>query len=122
MGSAVSSGVNNDDLVNNLVKEKYITSHQVEEVFRSVDRGHFVDGRINEPPLEDDILNGRPRRRSVSAYEDLAWREGNLHLSAPCIYTHVMEELDLKAGLSFLNLGWYIYTFSLYNDLMNRCV
>ena len=94
MGNAVSSGVNNDDLVNNLVEEKYITSKLVEQVFRAVDRGHFVaDSRDNES------------NSTSSAYDDLAWREGNLHLSAPCIYTHVMEELDLKPGMSFLNLG-----------------
>lgn len=37
--------------------------------------------------------------------QDLAWRHGNIHLSAPCIYSEVMEALDLHPGLSFLNLG-----------------
>ena len=37
--------------------------------------------------------------------QDLAWRHGNIHLSAPCIYSEVMEALDLYPGLSFLNLG-----------------
>ena len=109
MGSAVSSGVNNDDLVNNLVKEKYITSHQVEQVFRAVDRGHFVDTFLAENFEGSQGTNQQTRslsrRPNITAYEDLAWREGNLHLSAPCIYTHVMEELDLKSGLSFLNIG-----------------
>ncbi|CAB1336330.1 unnamed protein product, partial [Coregonus sp. 'balchen'] len=40
-----------------------------------------------------------------NAYKDLAWRHGNIHLSAPCIYSEVMEALDLQPGLSFLNLG-----------------
>lgn len=39
------------------------------------------------------------------ALQDLAWRHGNIHLSAPCIYSEVMEALDLHPGLSFLNLG-----------------
>lgn len=38
-------------------------------------------------------------------YKDLAWKHGNIHLSAPCIYSEVMEALDLQPGLSFLNLG-----------------
>lgn len=40
-----------------------------------------------------------------NAYKDLAWKHGNIHLSAPCIYSEVMESLKLEAGLSFLNLG-----------------
>lgn len=38
-------------------------------------------------------------------HQDLAWRHGNIHLSAPCIYSEVMEALDLHPGLSFLNMG-----------------
>lgn len=40
-----------------------------------------------------------------NAYKDLAWKHGNIHLSAPCIYSEVMEALKLQQGLSFLNLG-----------------
>lgn len=35
----------------------------------------------------------------------MAWKHGNLHLSAPCIYSEVMESLKLEPGMSFLNLG-----------------
>lgn len=88
MGGAVARGVDNDDLVDNLKKEDYITSPDVEKAFRAVDRGDFF--------LSSD---------RDSAYEDHAWRSGTLHLSAPCIYSKAAEALDLKDGLSFLNVG-----------------
>ncbi|XP_054772927.2 uncharacterized protein LOC129280962 isoform X1 [Lytechinus pictus] len=88
MGGAVSAGVNNDHLVDNLRDADYIKSNLVEDVFRAVDRGdYYIAGHKD------------------SAYKDLAWKHGNIHLSAPCIYSEVMEALKLEPGLSFLNLG-----------------
>lgn len=88
MGGAVSSGVNNDELIDNLLEADYIRSPLIERVFRAVDRAdYFV-----------------PQSRST-AYKDIAWKLGNLHLSAPCIYSEVLEGLKLEPGLSFLNLG-----------------
>ncbi|CAG9861923.1 unnamed protein product [Phyllotreta striolata] len=88
MGGVVSSGQNNDDLIDNLLEADYIKTPLVERVFRAVDRAEYFlpEGRAN-------------------AYKDLAWKYGNLHLSAPCIYSEVMEGLCLAPGLSFLNLG-----------------
>ena len=88
MGGAVSAGHNNDELTDNLVDGEYIVSPEVEKVFRAVDRAHYY----------------LPEQRE-SAYKDQAWKHGNLHLSAPCIYAEVMEALQLKRGLRFLNLG-----------------
>ncbi|XP_064625900.1 protein-L-isoaspartate O-methyltransferase domain-containing protein 1-like [Lineus longissimus] len=88
MGGAVSAGEDNDDLVDNLVDADYIKTPGVEKVFRAVDRASYY----------------LPDHRD-SAYKDLAWKHGNLHLSAPCIYSEVMESLKLKSSLSFLNLG-----------------
>ncbi|XP_016097346.1 protein-L-isoaspartate O-methyltransferase domain-containing protein 2-like [Sinocyclocheilus grahami] len=88
MGGAVSAGEDNDELIDNLKEAHYIRSELVERAFRAIDR---VDYYLEE--YRD------------SAYKDLAWRHGNLHLSAPCIYSEVMEALDLQPGLSFLNLG-----------------
>ena len=88
MGGAVSSGENNDALVDNLVEADYIKNPEVERVFRAVDRAFYYTEEFRE-----------------TAYKDLAWKHGNLHLSAPCIYSQVMESLELEPGLSFLNLG-----------------
>lgn len=88
MGGAVSSGVNNDDLIDNLVEADYIRSSEIENVFRAVDRGHYFLPEARE-----------------NAYKDFPWKSGHFHMSAPCIYTEVMEGLCLENGLSFLNLG-----------------
>lgn len=88
MGGFVSTGEDNDDLVDNLVESTYISNPLIEKIFRAVDRADYY-----LPECRDD------------AYKDVAWKYGNLHLSAPCIYSEVMESLKLKAGLSFLNLG-----------------
>ncbi|XP_015178456.1 PREDICTED: protein-L-isoaspartate O-methyltransferase domain-containing protein 1-like [Polistes dominula] len=88
MGSAVSSGQNNDELVDNLMTSGYIRTKKVEQVFRAVDRADYFLSLYRE-----------------SAYKDLAWKHGNIHLSAPCVYSLVIEGLSLEPGLSFLNLG-----------------
>ncbi|XP_066145954.1 uncharacterized protein [Euwallacea fornicatus] len=88
MGGAVSSGSNNDELIDNLLEADYIKSSQTERIFRAVDRAEYF----------------LPEARGT-AYKDLAWKSGNLHISAPCIYSEVMEGLNLTSGISFLNLG-----------------
>ncbi|KAI5612283.1 protein-L-isoaspartate (D-aspartate) O-methyltransferase domain containing 2 [Silurus asotus] len=88
MGGAVSAGEDNDELIDNLKEAQYIRSEPVECAFRAIDRADYYLDEFRD-----------------SAYKDLAWRHGNIHLSAPCIYSEVMEALDLQPGLSFLNLG-----------------
>ena len=88
MGGAVSAGEDNDELIDNLVEAEYIKSPHVERIFRAVDRGDYYLEGCKE-----------------NAYRDLAWKHGNIHLSAPCIYSEVMESLKLGPGMSFLNLG-----------------
>ncbi|XP_066539201.1 protein-L-isoaspartate O-methyltransferase domain-containing protein 1 [Hoplias malabaricus] len=88
MGGAVSAGEDNDDLIDNLKEAQYIRTDRVEQAFRAIDRGdYYLEGYRD------------------NAYKDLAWKHGNIHLSAPCIYSEVMEALQLQQGLSFLNLG-----------------
>ncbi|XP_054273851.1 protein-L-isoaspartate O-methyltransferase domain-containing protein 1-like [Macrosteles quadrilineatus] len=88
MGGAVSTGLDNDDLIDNLSQARYIKTPEIEKVFRAVDRATYF--------LPDFKMN---------AYKDLAWKSGNIHISAPCIYSVVMEHLNLSPGLSFLNIG-----------------
>jgi hypothetical protein len=88
MGGSVSAGRDNNELVDNLVDSGHIKSSHVERIFRDVDRGHFYLSTQRN-----------------TAYRDLAWRQGNLHLSAPCIYSEVMEALEIRDGCSFLNIG-----------------
>ena len=88
MGGAFSNGQDNDELIDNLVDSGYIRSKEIEQVFRAVDRGDYFLSSHRD-----------------NAYKDFAWKLGNIHLSAPCIYCEVLEELALKPGLSFLNLG-----------------
>jgi protein-L-isoaspartate O-methyltransferase len=88
MGGSVSSGRTNDELIDNLVESQHIKTEAVESIFRAVDRAIFYVAS----------------HRDV-AYRDLAWREGNVHISAPCIYSEVMEALKIEQGLSFLNIG-----------------
>ncbi|XP_060086592.1 protein-L-isoaspartate O-methyltransferase domain-containing protein 2 [Heteronotia binoei] len=86
MGGAVSAGEDNDELIDNLKEAQYIRTELVEQAFRAVEDYYLEEFKDN-------------------AYKDLAWKHGNIHLSAPCIYSEVMEALDLQPGLSFLNLG-----------------
>ncbi|KAM9789555.1 protein-L-isoaspartate O-methyltransferase domain-containing protein 1 [Neosynchiropus ocellatus] len=88
MGGAVSVGEDNDDLIDKLKEAHYIRSETVEQAFRAIDRAdYYVEGY------------------KENAYKDMAWKHGHIHLSAPCIYSEVMEALQLQPGLSFLNLG-----------------
>ncbi|KAK9294001.1 hypothetical protein QLX08_011208 [Tetragonisca angustula] len=62
--------------------------------------GAAVSSGESNDELVDNLMKYGER-----AYNDLAWKHGNIHLSAPCIYSEVMESLSLEPGLSFLNLG-----------------
>lgn len=84
----MSSGRDNNELIDNLMRGKYIRSAEVENVFRALDRADYMSSEVRD-----------------QAYKDLAWRNGSLHMSAPCIYSEVMEALELKTGLTFLNVG-----------------
>ena len=111
MGGAVSAGEDNDDLIDNLKEAYYIRSDLVERAFRAIDRADYYleDYRDNAYKVTLPACFWRPESSLniivLCRYQDLAWRHGNIHLSAPCIYSEVMEALDLHPGLSFLNMG-----------------
>lgn len=87
MGAYIAKPTNKD-MVDRITP--YLSSDRVEAAFRAVDRGMYYE-----------IAEGE----AVDPYDDDPWRRGNLHLSAPCIYAQVVEALQLRPGLSFLNLG-----------------
>jgi Protein-L-isoaspartate carboxylmethyltransferase len=89
MGGSISAGRSNAELVHNLATQHASTqAPQVEELMLGVDRrAYFLPGFEH------------------FAYQDLAWKHNLIHLSAPVIYWEVLDRLQLKPGLSFLNLG-----------------
>ena len=86
MGGVVPKGENNDELIDNLVEAKIITDENVIKVLRQVDRKVFI-----------------PVTHLEDAYKDIAVRSGNIHLSAPCVYCSVLENINLKPGNIFFS-------------------
>ncbi|KTG05669.1 hypothetical protein cypCar_00035800 [Cyprinus carpio] len=99
MGGAVSAGEDNDELIDNLKEAHYIRSELVERAFRAIDRADYY--------LEE---------HRDSAYKDLAWRHGNLHLSAPCIYSEKFDYF-IKTSDSFDKFEFCEPTFVVGNCL-----
>ncbi|CAK9302194.1 unnamed protein product [Gordionus sp. m RMFG-2023] len=67
---------------------KFIRNFNIEEAFRIVDRSYF---------FPKDFVN--------NAYMDMAWKHGDIHISAPCIYSEIIEALNIQHKMSFLNIG-----------------
>ena len=86
MGEAVS-WEDNDDFIDNLKgTQGYL---------------HWKSGTSLRSNWSWRLLFGRLLN---NAYKDLAWKHGNIYLSALCIYSEVMEALKFQPGLYFLNL------------------
>ena len=81
----------NEAMTQMLLNHGSICTESVVKAFRAVDRGFFID-----PP--DDGRNEEVR------YINMPFRNGVQHLSAPGIYGTAIEALDLREGLSFLNV------------------
>jgi len=81
--------VNNDTMVDELVRSGTLTCSEAIAAFKAVDRRCFW------PPGSGSL-----------AYADMPLRSGFLHLSAPHIYAKALESLmPLRPGMSFLNVG-----------------
>lgn len=56
MGGSVSSGKDNDELIDNLIDAALITSKHVENVFRTVDRGNYYTSAADGTPHVNPYL------------------------------------------------------------------
>ncbi|CEF65387.1 Protein-L-isoaspartate(D-aspartate) O-methyltransferase family-containing protein [Strongyloides ratti] len=93
MGGSGSTPIDNDHLVDELIFEASIKSKRNELAFRLVDRKRFF-----------------PQSGKNNAYLLQAWKASDddairIHLSAPGVYAMALEALNIKKGLSFLNIG-----------------
>uniref|UniRef100_A0A7S4PRY4 Protein-L-isoaspartate O-methyltransferase n=1 Tax=Alexandrium monilatum TaxID=311494 RepID=A0A7S4PRY4_9DINO len=75
-------------LVDALMEEGCLGSASAIRAFSAVDRARF---------LTEDCNN--------DAYLDAPVRDGKLHQSAPSVYARALEALELRPGLTFLNVG-----------------
>lgn len=82
-----STGSTNDALVDHLKSSGSIRSPAIEAAFRVVDRAEFLPVDTSE------------------GYDDAPVRHGYFHMSQPSLYADALENLDLRPGLSFLNVG-----------------
>ena len=106
MGGVVPKGQDNDELVDNLIEAKFLFNPNICNIFRRVDRGDFYPGKVHR-----------------DAYRDQAMKSGNIHLSAPCIYCSVMENMDFKPGEDILQFFLNLLTSNLLGKIdMERII
>ena len=77
-------------MVQTLINQGCVCTEAVIAALRAVDRGEFIDS----PDEEGE----------ESRYLNMPFRNGVQHLSAPSIYATALEALELREGMSFLNV------------------
>jgi len=82
----------NDEMCSAMQAQRTIYSPGVARAFKAVDRAYFVSEAGDSESVE-------------AAYTDMPLRHKYFHLSAPSIYGHALEALELSSGASFLNIG-----------------
>ena len=87
-----TSAASHEDLCDRM--RRVTTNEAVIDAFSAVDRNYFAmdENDDREAHLEE-------------VYSDRPYRDSLVHMSAPSIYIQVLDALDLRAGLSFLNIG-----------------
>lgn len=84
-----NSGEQNTEMVKNFRSMSIITTKVVENAFLNIPRAAFLPEDLQDEAYSDSPIRG----------------DDHLHMSAPHMYATVLEALDLKPGMSFLNIG-----------------
>ena len=88
------------ELLDNMKRTGALASPQIMHAFAAVDRAAFAGVTFGS-----DDPEGEMSRLASMIYSDRPFRAGAVHLSAPSIYAKALAALDLRPGLSFLNVG-----------------
>ena len=96
LGSLQRSSETHEHLCAKLRDLNTIKTDQVASAFAAVDRMLFI-GEMHSAASDADMR--------ALVYSDRPFRNGPFHLSAPSIYATCLEALELRRGLSFLNIG-----------------
>lgn len=79
----------NEAMVKRMEEEGVLKSERVKQAFLAVDRKLFV-----------------PDKEKASSYAPIPLRDGLIHISAPPMYSEMLENLmPMDRGMSFLNIG-----------------
>ena len=86
------SGENNEALVNNLKEKGILKTEAIVNAFLTVDRAKFLPDELKEKAYDDTPLR-------------CTYEEGAVHQSAPHMYAHIVEHMQIKPGYAVLNVG-----------------
>jgi protein-L-isoaspartate(D-aspartate) O-methyltransferase len=86
------SGKTNEELVNKLRATEILKTDEIIQAFLKVDRGKFLPPELKDKAYEDTPLRCK--------YEG-----GIVHQSAPHMYAHILEHMQIKPGHAILNVG-----------------